>query len=151
MKDVKSAIERLIEMIGYPERAPEGALSFTLQVDGADVLAEERGGRLRLSLPLAVEESNLPKFAAYAAGRMLRETATLTVGELPVGPKSAADQSSGNQTLFLWQDVSASAGGHALARLFETFMDSCDWWRARVEEQNGKEERTTPELFMIRP
>ena len=138
-------------MIGYPERAPEGALSFTLQVDGADVLAEERGGRLRLSLPLSVEESNFPKFAAYAAGRMLRETATLTVGELPVGPKSAASQPSGNQTLFLWQDVSASAGGHALARLFETFMDSCDWWRARVEEQNGKEERTTPELFMIRP
>ena len=148
---MKSAIERLIETIGYPERAPDGALSFTLQVDGADVLAEERGGRLRLSLALSDDENLFPKFAAYAAGRMLREAATLTVGDLSAEPNPAAPQSSDNQTLFLWQDVSASAGGHALARLFETFMDSCDWWRARVEEQNGKEERTTPELFMIRP
>ena len=138
-------------MIGYPERAPEGALSFTLQVDGADVLAEERGGRLRLSLALSDDENLFPKFAAYAAGRMLREAATLTVGDLSAEPNPAAPQSSDNQTLFLWQDVSASAGGHALARLFETFMDSCDWWRVRVDEQNGKEERTTPELFMIRP
>ena len=148
---MKSAIERLIEAIGYPERAPAGALSFTLQVDGADVLAEERSGRLRLTLSLSDDENLFPKFAAYAAGRMLRETATLTVGELPVGAKAAADQPSGNLTLFLWQDVSASAGGHALARLFETFMDSCDWWRARVEERSGEEERTQPELYMIRP
>ena len=147
---MKSAIERLIEAIDYPERAPAGALSFTLQVDGADVLAEERGGRLRLSLPLAVEESQFPKFAAYAAGRMLREDATLTVGEMAARPATAAPASS-RPTLFLWQDVPASAGGHALARLFETFMDSCDWWRARVEDQNGSEERAKPELFMIRP
>ena len=149
---MKSAIERLIEAIGYPERAPAGVLSFTLQVDGADVLAEERGGRLRLSLPLAVEESLFPKFAAYAAGRMLREDATLTVGEMAARPASAsAASASSRPTLFLWQDVPSSAGGHALARLFETFMDSCDWWRARVEELNGGEERAKPELFMIRP
>ena len=148
---MKSAIERLIETIGYPERAPEGARSFTLQVDGADVLVEERSGQLRLTLPLSGDENLFPKFAAYAAGRMLREAATLTVGELPAGPNPEASQPSGNQTLFLWQDVPASAGGHALARLFETFMDSCDWWRARVEEQNGNEERTSSELFMIRP
>ena len=148
---MKNAIERLIEAIGYPERAPEDALSFTLQLDGADVLADERSGRLRLALSLSDDENLFPKFAAYAAGRMLREEATLTVGELSAGSSPAAPQPSGNQTLFLWQDVSASAGGHALARLFETFMDSCDWWRARVEEQNGNEERTTSELFMIRP
>ena len=114
------------------------------------MLAEERAGRLRLSLPLAVEESQFPKFAAYAAGRMLREEATLTVGETAARPASAASASS-RPALFLWQDVSSSAGGHALARLFETFMDSCDWWRARVEELNGGEERAKPELFMIRP
>ena len=148
---MKSAIERLIEAIGYPERAPAGALSFTLQVDGADVLAEERSGRLRLTLSLSDDENLFPKFAAYAAGRMLREEATLAVGERAAGSNSAAAQSSAGQTLFIWQDVPASAGGHALARLFETFMDSCDWWRARVEEQNGSVERTTPELFMIRP
>ena len=115
------------------------------------MLAEERGGQLRLALPRSDDENLFPKFAAYAAGRMLREAATLAVGELPADPNPAASQPSGSQTLFLWQDVPASAGGHALARLFETFMDSCDWWRARVEEQNGNEERTTPELFMIRP
>ncbi len=149
---MKSAIERLIEIIGYPERAPEGALSFTLQVDGADVLAEEKGARLRLLLPLPVEESHFPKFAAYAAGRMLREEATLTVGE--IGARTVAQPAaspSAPQTLFLWQDAPASAGASALARLFETFMDSCDWWRARVEEQSGSEERAAPELFMIRP
>ena len=148
---MKNAIERLIEAIGYPERAPDGALSFTLQVDGADVLVEERSGRLRLSLALSDDESLFPKFAAYAAGRLLREEATLTVGELAAGSNPPSPQPSDGPTLFLWQDVSAAAGGHALARLFETFMDSCDWWRARVEEQTGNEERATPELFMIRP
>ena len=148
---MKSAIERLIEAIGYPERAPDGASSFTLQVDGADVLAEERSGRLRLSLALSDDESLLPKFAAYAAGRMLREEATLTVGERTAGSKPSTPQPSNGPTLFLWQDVPAAANDHALARLFETFMDSCDWWRARVEEQTGNEERATPELFMIRP
>ena len=148
---MKNAIERLIEAIGYPERTPDGALSFTLQVDGADVLAEERGGRLRLSLALSNDKSLFPKFAAYAAGRMLREEATLTVGELAARTDPSSAQSSNGPTLFLWQDVSAAANDHALARLFETFMDSCDWWRARVEEQTGNEERATPELFMIRP
>ena len=150
---MKSAIERLIEAIGYPERVPEGARSFTLQVDGAHVLAEERGGQLRLTLPLSVDENLFPKFAAYAAGRMLREAATLAVGELPADPNPAASQPSGSQTLFLWQDVPAPAGGHALARLFETFMDSCDWWRARVEALRGNEaeETAAPEAVMIRP
>ena len=132
-----TAIERLIDAVGYPERAPRGALSFTLQVDGADVLAEERGGRLRLSLKLAAGEALLPKFAAFAAGRMLREEAALSVD--------------GDRGPFLWQDAPASANAHALARLFETFMDSCDWWRARVEERGGAEDRTQPELYMIRP
>ena len=132
-----TAITRLIDAVGYPERAPGGALSFTLQVDGADVLAEERGGRLRLSLKLAVAEGLLSKFAAYATGRMLREEAVLSVD--------------GERGLFLWQDAPASAASRVLVRLFETFMDSCDWWRARVEEQSGGEERSEPEMFMIRP
>ncbi len=132
-----TAIERLIDAVGYPERAPRGALSFAMQVDGADVLAEERGGWLRLSIKLAADEALLPKFAAFAAGRMLREDATLSVDA--------------ERGLFLWQDAPASANAHALARLFETFMDSCDWWRSRIEERSGEEERTQPELYMIRP
>ena len=46
-----TAIERLIDAVGYPERAPRGALSFTLQVDGVDVLAEERGGEEERTQP----------------------------------------------------------------------------------------------------
>ena len=132
-----TAIERLIDAVGYPERAPGGAASFSMQVDGADVLAEERGGRLRLSFALAADEAHLPKLASFAAGRMLREDAALSVD--------------GGRRPFLWQDAPASAGAPALARLFETFMDSCDWWRSRVEEPRGEEERVQGELYMIRP
>ena len=147
---MKSAIERLIEAIGYPERAPAGALSFTLQVDGADVLAEERSGRLRLTLSLSDDENLFPKFAAYAAGRMLREEATLTVGELAARTDPSSAQPSNGPTLFLWQDVPAAANDHALARLFETFMDSCDWWRARLAERVGSDAGEISEA-VIRP
>ena len=132
---MKSAIERLIEAIGYPERAPEGARSFTLQVDGADVLAEERSGRLRLSLALSDDENLLPKFAAYAAGRMLREEATLAYGK---------------GLVFLWQDASVDADDRTLVRLFESFTDSCDWWRARVDER-GKGDAVEISEAVIRP
>ena len=102
-----------------------------------DGLAEERGGRLRLSFALAADEAHLPKLASFAAGRMLREDAALSVD--------------GGRRPFLWQGAPASAGAPALARLFETFMDSCDWWRSRVEEPRGEEERVQGELYMIRP
>ena len=58
-----TAITRLIDAVGYPERAPDGAVSFVLRVDGADVLAEERGGRLRLSLALPTGEGRLAQLA----------------------------------------------------------------------------------------
>ena len=133
---MKTAIERLAGAIGYPERIPEGAVSYVFQVDGADILAEEEGGRLRLSLDLPVEDSKIPRFAAYAAGRILREDAVLSYGK----------------SLFLWQDASVSADGRELARLFETFADSCDWWRARVEEglETNQSEAMSPEM-VIRP
>lgn len=134
-----TAITRLIDAVGYPERAPDGAVSFVLRVDGADVLAEERGGRLRLSLTLQAGEERLAQLAAYATGRMLREEATLSV------------DASGRP--FLWQDAPASSGGQALARMFEAFMVSCDWWRSRVEErmETGEGESAAPEMYMIRP
>ena len=132
----KSAIERLAEAIGYPDRMPEGSLMATLRVDGAEISAAVTGDRLVLSQRLTDAADKLPALVGYAAGRMLREEAVLAYGD------GAA---------FLWQDAPAGAGEQALVRLFESFMDSCDWWRARVEEQNGNEERTTSELFMIRP
>ncbi len=131
-----TAVERLIEAIAYPERAPVGALSFTLRVDGQEILAEERDGRIVLSRTLTDNDAVLPTLAGYAAGRMLREDAVL-----------AAEPNSPGA--FLWQEAPAAADAPALVRLFETFLDSCDWWRARVA---GDAE--TPEsvpAMMIRP
>ena len=133
------AIARLVEAAGYPERVSDDAVFFMLQVDGAEIAAEETGGRIRLSCKLAAEAGKLPELARYAAGRMLREEATLAYGPLRGAP-----------SLFLWQDAPATADSLALKRLFETFADSCDWWRARLEENGAQEGEGAPEL-MIRP
>jgi hypothetical protein len=125
------------------------AAPFVLRVDGMEILAEESGGRLVLSYVLADDESMLPALASYAAGRMMREDAVLAHG--PVGGR-AAESAAGRA--FLWQDAPADADERALLRLFETFADSCDWWRDRVEALRGGGEAAAapaPEGMMIRP
>lgn len=131
----KTAIERLAEAISYPDRMPEGALAAMLRVDGSEVSAAVAGDRLVLSQRLTGEADKLPALAGYAAGRMLREEAVLAYGDGAV---------------FLWQDASTSASEQALVRLFESFMDSCDWWRARAEGSRAEEKTDFPEM-MIRP
>ena len=118
-----TAIERLAEAIGYPDRVPEGALAATLRVDGAEVLAAIAGDRLVLSQRLTGDADKLPALAGYAAGRMLREDAVLAYG---------------GKAAFLWQDAPADADAHGWIRLFETFADSCDWWRERVDALRGE-------------
>ncbi len=152
---MKTATERFLEAIGYPERAPGGASSFTLQVDGGEIVVLEDGGRLRLVCRLTDDDSALPSLARFAAGRMLREDATLAFGTVD-GAESAAprrpDAPSNSPAAFLWQDDGADADAHALRRLFETFADSCDWWRARAEELRGNVAAAAPEMeMMIRP
>lgn len=132
----RTAVERLALAIGYPDRMPEGSLTATLRVDGAEVSAAVTSDRIVLSQRLTDESDKLPALAGYAAGRMLREEAVLAYGD------GAA---------FLWQDASANASEQALVRLFESFMDSCDWWRARVEKSRAEEERTEFPEMMIRP
>lgn len=155
-------MERLAKAIGYPERIPEGSLSFTLRVDGAEVFAEETDRSLVLRCVLTDDETLLPTLASYAAGRMLKEDATLAYGEVSEGHTvgtSAAQPSGGpaarwpDGAAFLWQSIPADADAHGLLRLFETFMDSCDWWRARVDALRGNEsfEASAPETVMIRP
>ena len=143
----RTTTERLLEAIGYPERTPRGTSPVTLRVDGAEVAVEEADGRLVLSCALAEGDALLPALAGYAAGRMLKESATLAYGEVP----GHAPQSS--TAAFLWQDAPLDADGRELLRLFETFMDSCDWWRARVDALRGEaaEEPAAPELVTIRP
>ena len=131
----RTAIERLAEAIGYPDRMPEGALAATLRVDSAEVSAAIMGDRLVLSQRLTDEVDKLPALAGYAAGRMLREEAVLAYGD------GAA---------FLWQDAPTNAGEQALMRLFESFMDSCDWWRARVEVPRAEGKSEFSEM-LIRP
>ena len=131
----KSAIERLAEAIGYPDRVPEGSLLATLRVDGAEVSAAVTGDRLVLSQRLTDDAEKLPTLAGYAAGRMLREEVVLAYG---------------NGAAFLWQDAPTDAEDRVLVRLFESFMDSCDWWRARVEGLDGEGKSEFPEM-MIRP
>ena len=72
-----NAIDRLLEAIGYPERASGGAGSFTLQVDGGEIAALDAGGDLRLVCRLTDDAAELPRLAGYAAGRMLREEAAI--------------------------------------------------------------------------
>lgn len=131
----KTAIERLAKAIEYPDRIPERSLMAVLRVDGAEVSAAITGDRLVLSQRLTGEADKLPALAGYAAGRMLREEAVLAYGDGAV---------------FLWQDASADASEQALVRLFESFMDSCDWWRARVDASRAEEKTEFPEM-MIRP
>lgn len=107
----------------------------TLRVDGAEVSAAVAGERIILSQRLTDEADRMPALAGYAAGRMLREEAVLAYGD------GAA---------FLWQDASVRASDQALVRLFESFMDSCDWWRARVKGTREEERAEFPEM-MIRP
>jgi len=110
-----------LKSVGYPERAPEGVSAFTLRVDGMEVLAEERDGCIVLSYSVSDDDSLLPALARYSAGRMLREDAALTW----------------DNGAFLWQGVPADAGQPEMARVFERFMDSCDWWRERVDALHG--------------
>lgn len=133
------SIKRLLAAIGYPERTSGESSAFTLRVDGMEVLAEEVGDRLVLSYALSGDDSLLPTLASYAGGRMLREDAVLAYGQ---------------GSAFLWQDAPADAGSSEMTRLFETFMNSCEWWRDRVDSLRGgggAQTSPAPEAMVIRP
>lgn len=124
----------------------KNSIAFTIRVDGAEVEVEEMDGRLLLSCALTDDEALLPTLATYATGRMLREDATLSYGVVE-------GRGSSNYQAFLWQDAPDDADDHGLLSLFETFMDSCDWWRARVDALRGNDTAVSSvtETVMIRP
>lgn len=141
---MKTAVERLAEAIGYPETVPGGAMSFVFTVDGAEISTRESGGRLLLERRLWQTAENgddesaarLPAtLARYAAGRVLREEATL-----------AWDPN--REAAILWQDIPASAPDERLRRLFEVFTASCDWWAERVKEAMTPEP-VFPEMVIL--
>jgi len=135
----KTAVERLIDAIGYPERAPDGAVSFILRVDGMEIPCEENNGKVMLSMRLDADDARLPVLAGYAAGRMLKEDAAL------------AWDSTGGGHAFIWQDAPSDSGGRTLLRLFETFMDSCDWWQERVKALEGDKPEELSQSMIIMP
>lgn len=128
----------MAEAIGYPDKIPSGVAAFTFRVDGMEFGAEEIGGRLVLRYKLTENEDSFERLAEFATGRMLKESATLS-----------AEPSSGG--LFLWQDVDSHASAHDLMRLFETFADSCDWWRERVESILDERPQFGPDEMIMRP
>ena len=136
----ESAIVRLMEAIGYPDRIADGsASSCTFRVDDGEVLVEASpDGRLILKRRITSDGEAIVRLAEYAPGRMLRENAVLSV-----------ERGGDDAAAFLWQETQAQAGTLALQRFFETFMDSWDWWHARVEEE-GTEAPVFPSV-MIRP
>lgn len=136
-----TAVERLAAAIGYPERVPEGAASYTFRVDDADLSAYVDGGRLVLSQVVARPGDDAPAglletLTGFAVGRILKEEAVLAFD-----PEDDA--------VVLWQAVPAGATPTVLRRLFETFSASCDWWHDRVEELNAPKP-VFPEI-LIRP
>lgn len=132
-----AAIEQLLKSIGYPEQAPDGADSFALFVDGVEIVVQANGRGLRLMCNLTGDESQLPRLAEYAAGRMLREDVVLSFGQ---------------QGAFLWLDVPSNSDSLSMQRNFESFADVCDWWRARLVEAEAGGETSAPfPEMMIRP
>lgn len=132
----ETAITALAAAIGYPEEVPAASESFVFSVDGGRVEASVERGRLVLGRGLAAAgDVDLAQFAGYAAGRVLREEATLAYDP-------------GDDRVILWQDVPADADAGLLRRFFEVFAASCDWWLARLDEAGTA--ASVPEM-MIRP
>ena len=134
----RTKLEHFLKSVGYPDRVPEGSSSFTMRVDGMEIVAKEASGRIALSYSLSGDSAIVPTLCAYAAGRILREEAVLT-----------CDKSSA----LIWQDVPASSSEREMVRFFETFVDSCDWWRERVDAlKGGATASTAPDdAMVIRP
>ncbi len=136
-KGQNTCIMTLLAALEYPGEAPEGAVEYTMRVDGMEMQVRDTGDRMVMSYMMTDDETLLPKLAEYAAGRLLREEATLAW----------------NRGAILWQDAPADADAHDLKRAFETFADACDWWRERVEDlhnEGGPSPSPFPDV-MIRP
>ena len=126
----RTRLEHFLKSVGYPDRVLEGSSSFTMRVDGMEIVAREASGRIVLSYSLSDDSSIVPTLCSYAAGRILREDAVLT-----------CDKSSA----FLWQDAPASSSEREMVRFF--------WWRERVDALSGGATASTApdDAMVIRP
>ena len=129
-------ISKLASAIGYPEKVDDGLVVYTFRVDGWEIIAENIGNRIVLKHYLDVTSDDLPQFASYVAGRLLREEAVL-----------AWDDNA--QKAVLWREIPPNADRPMMKDAFEGFADSCDWWVQRVMEIDAPKS-VFPDI-MIRP
>lgn len=117
-------ISKLASAIGYPEKVSQGLSVYAFRVDGWEIIAEKPAGRLILKCYLDIGYDDLPEFASYVAGRLLREEASL-----------AWDESA--QKALLWREISPNANLAEMKNSFEEFADSCEWWMQRALDVNA--------------
>jgi hypothetical protein len=110
---------KLASAINYPEKVPQGLSVYAFRVDGWEIIAEKIGNRLVLKHYLDIDYDDLPQFASYVAGRLLREEASL-----------AWDENA--QKALLWREIISSANLAEMKDAFEEFADSCEWWMQRT-------------------
>ena len=124
--------------VGYPDTEGDDSSGAKLLVDGTEisVTPSPSGDKLRLSRQLEAAGSELEELASYVPGRILREEATLAVSD--------------NGKAYLWQEASTSLDERELRRFFEIFLDSCDWWRSRLEALHNQSSTRFPDI-LIRP
>ena len=130
---MKGAIERLGEVIGYPERVPEGAVSYVFRVDDDPVRVRLSGARIILEWRFP-EGVPVERLAGFATGRILREEATL------------AWEPSVERAL-LWQPIPQDADGGELERSVGAFLNSRDWWKERVREFSAPKPKMADLVF----
>jgi len=124
----RGVIAGLAKAIGYPQEVPAEAVSFAFVVDDREIVARIAEGGLEFSCTLLSGEAldraedALVRLAGYAAGRLLKEDATLAWD-----PNARA--------VVLWMRTPAEGAGDA-RRAFEAFCTSVDWWSDRVSEED---------------
>ena len=128
-------VERLGAAIRYPEKVPEGAVSFTFLVDGDPIEARTKAGALLFKWTFP-ENAPVERLAEYAAGRFLRDEAVRTWD--PVRERAV-----------LWQRTAKGAGDRELVRTFREFIGSRGWWKACVAELTRP--KATLRDLVIRP
>lgn len=129
-------IQKLANAIGYPDKVPDDVDVYAFRVDGGECVARKRGAGLILEHRLVIDSDDLAVFAAFAAGRMLREEAVFAWDDRA-------------ECAVLWCEVPPGADQARLRESFEAFLDSCDWWDQRSGEKN-KPHSAFPDI-MIRP
>jgi hypothetical protein len=122
--------------IGYPEEVADNSSVYAFRVDGWEIIAEKPAGRLILKCYLDIGYDDLPEFASYVAGRLLREEAVL-----------AWDDKA--QNAVLWREIPENANSAAMKEAFEEFADSCEWWMQRLSDIRAPE-NVFPDI-LIRP